>query len=161
MNQYQDPREVFALRRLADEYSRGVDLRDGARFADVFAPDGVLAVYEPGEDEPVLTYTGTEELASVVRLVDPWNTTMHMMANHTVDIDGDTAEGLVYGLTYHLKDGADGAKGVDTVMVMHYRDKYVHADGRWWIARRDVLRQWTEYHEAERAALADNQANAG
>jgi hypothetical protein len=156
MNQYQDPAEVNALRRLVDEYSRGVDTRDGARFANVFTADGVLAVYEPGTEEPSLTYTGTEELASVVRLVDPWNTTMHLMANHVVDIDGDRAEGLVYGLTYHLKDREDG-KGEDTLMVMHYRDRYVKAEGRWWIERRDVLRQWTEYHQAERALLADSQ----
>jgi hypothetical protein len=161
MNQYQDVVEVAALRRLADEYSRGVDTRDGARFASVFSPGGVLAVYEPGNEggEPSLTYTGTEELTTVVGLVDNWNTTMHLMANHVVEIDGDTAEGLVYGLTFHYKDGADpAAKGEDTLMVMHYRDQYVHADGRWWIARRDVLRQWTEYSAGERALLADSQA---
>jgi hypothetical protein len=158
MNQYQDLAELAALRRLADEYSRGVDTRDGERFADVFTPDGILAVYEPGADTESLSYQGTEELISVVKLIDNWNTTLHLMANHTVDIDGDTAEGLVYGITYHLKDGGVETKGEDTLMIMLYRDKYVKADGRWWIARRDVLRQWTEYHEAERALLADSQA---
>ena len=157
MDQYADPREVLALRRLVDEYSRAVDTRDGARFAAVFAPDGVLAVYEPGADEPSLTYTGTQELSTVVALVANWSTTLHLMANHVVDIDGEKAEGLVYGLTFHFKDGP-GAKGEDTLMVMHYRDRYVHADERWWITRRDVLRQWTEYSAGERALLADSQA---
>jgi len=156
MNQYQDPIEILALRRLIDEYSRAVDTRDGTRFASVFSPDGILAVYEPGKDEPSLTYTGTDELSTVVELVKGWNTTMHIMTNHTVGINGDKAEGLVYGLTLHLKDGAED-KGECTLMVMQYRDQYAHSDGRWWILRRDVLRQWTEYHAAERALLADSQ----
>lgn len=150
-----DPADVLALRRLTDEYGLSVDVRDGPRFAKVFTPDGVLAVYEPDEDEPSITYNGEEELAAVPELVAPWPSTFHLMANQTYDFDGDQAEGLVYGLSLHFK--VDGGAGEDTYMVMRYRDRYVRTDGSWKIARRDVLRQWTEYHVAERARLADSQ----
>jgi hypothetical protein len=143
--------DILALRRLTDDYGSTVDNRDGDGFAGVFTPDGELAVYEPGEDEPSLVYTGYDELVSVIELVKAFTTTMHLMANHQVDIDGDTATGMVYGLSLHLTES--GGRGVDTLMVMKYRDRYARTDKGWKIARRDVLRQWTEYNAGERARL--------
>ena len=148
--------DLIALRRLTDDYGMGVDTRDATRFASVFTSDGVLAVYEPDQDEPSLTYTGRQELETVVELVSNWSSTFHLMANFLCEVDGDTATGHIYGISLHFKEA--GGKGEDTMMVMRYRDRYVREDGVWRIARRDVLRQWTEYHLAERARLADSQS---
>ena len=143
--------DVLALRRLADDYGSTVDQRDGHGFASVFTPNGVLAIYEPNESEPSVVYTGYDELVSVIELVKAFTTTFHLMANHQVDIDGDTATGMVYGLSLHLTE-TDG-RGFDTFMVMKYRDRYQRTPDGWRIARRDVLRQWTEYNVGERARL--------
>ncbi|MCK9250747.1 MAG: nuclear transport factor 2 family protein [Solirubrobacteraceae bacterium] len=147
------PHDLLELRRLIDAYGLAVDTRDGERFAAVFTDDGVLAIYEPDEDdEPSSTIEGRTALAEVPQMVAGWHNTMHLMANHYCDVDGDEGTGLVYGLSLHLKTGESD---VDTYMVQRYRDRYLRVDGRWRIARRDVLRQWTEYHPAERARLAD------
>lgn len=154
----QDPRpeDVLALRRLTDDYGLAVDTGNGERFASLFTEDAVLAIYEPDETEtPSSTIEGRVALAEVPQMVAGWHNTFHLMANHYCTIDGDQGEGLVYGLSLHLKTGADET---DTYMVQRYRDRYRRVDGRWYISRRDVLRQWTEYHAAERAKLADTLA---
>jgi SnoaL-like protein len=146
----------LALRALVDEYASAVDARDADRFAGVFTPGGVLAIIEPGDAEPSLTYTGHAELRTVMNLLRGFATTFHLMANHTCRIDGDGATGETYCLAHHLTEDDGGAAGGwrDTLMVIRYRDRYVRSAGGWRIERRDVLRQWTEYHAAERARLA-------
>jgi hypothetical protein len=147
--------DLLALRRLIDDYGLAVDTGDGERFAGVFTDDGVLAIYEPDEDEPSSTVQGRAALAEVPSMVAGWHNTFHLMANHYCDVDGDEGEGLVYGLSLHLKvGGPDGER--DTYMVQRYRDRYRRVDGSWRISRRDVLRQWTEMHAAERTKLADS-----
>ncbi|MGE4425584.1 MAG: nuclear transport factor 2 family protein [Solirubrobacteraceae bacterium] len=150
------PHDLLELRRLIDAYGIAVDTRDGKRFAEVFTDDAVLAIYEPDElDAPSSTIEGRAALAEVPQMVSGYHNTMHLMANHYCEVDGDEGEGLVYGLSLHLRAGESDQ---DTYMVQHYRDRYRRVDGRWRISRRDVLRQWTEYHAAERARLADSLA---
>src|SRR5688500_13680273 len=105
--------DILALRRLADDYGSAVDERDGPGFAVVFTLDGELAIYEPGETEPTIVYGGYDELVSVIELVKSFATTFHLMANHQVDIDGDAATGLVYGISLHLTETA--GRGFDTI----------------------------------------------
>lgn len=143
----------LALKALIDEYALAVDARDPARFADLFAPDGVLAVIEPGDPEPSLTYSGTDELRTVIDLLTPFTTTFHVMANHTATIDVPTAETTTYCLAHHLSE-ADGIDPRDTLMLIRYDDTLRKTPTGWRFTRRDVLRQWTEYHPAERARLA-------
>src|SRR5690606_20031745 len=88
--------DVAALRRVVDEYAIAVDRRDAVGFADLFTEDAVLAIYEFGDDGPALTYDGRDRLLEVVELVGAFAATMHVMANHVVDVDGDEASGLVY-----------------------------------------------------------------
>lgn len=147
-----DSSQRLALRALVDEYAVSVDSRDAERFAALFAPEGRLAVYEPGEADPSIAWTGAEELRAVMKLLEPYSTTFHLMANQLCTIDGDSANGEVYCLANHLTES--GSSCDNTVMVIRYADRYVKVGGRWRFAQRDVLRQWTEHHAAERARLA-------
>jgi uncharacterized protein (TIGR02246 family) len=142
----------LALRALVDEYALAVDARDADCFAGLFAPDGELAVFEPGEDEPSIAWNGHDELRHVMKLLASYSTTFHLMANHTCALDGDAASGEVYCLANHLTE--EGATGDNTLMVIRYRDTYTRVDGVWRFSRRRVMRQWTEHHSAERARLA-------
>jgi uncharacterized protein (TIGR02246 family) len=146
-----DADERLALRGLVDAYAQSVDARDADRFAGLFAPDGELVVFEPEEDEPSISWRGPEELREVMKLLSSYSTTFHLMANHTCEIDGDAASGEVYCLAHHLTE--EGGGGDNTLMVIRYRDRYTKQDGAWRFARRDVMRQWTEHHAAERARL--------
>jgi hypothetical protein len=148
-----DVADRLALRALVDEYALAVDDRDAERFAGIFTAAGVLAVYEPGEAEPSLSYRGPDELRRVMNLLRPFSATFHLVANHVCRVDGNRAEGDTYCLAHHLTENAETSP-TDTVMLIRYRDEYERADGGWRFARRDVLRQWTDYHEAARARLA-------
>jgi uncharacterized protein (TIGR02246 family) len=147
-----DADERLALRGLVDAYAHSVDARDADRFAGLFAPDGELVVFEPEEAEPSISWRGPDELREVMKLLSSYSTTFHLMANHTCEIDGDMATGEVYCLAHHLTE--EGAAGDNTLMVIRYRDRYAKLDDAWRFARRDVMRQWTEHHVAERARLA-------
>jgi uncharacterized protein (TIGR02246 family) len=146
-----DPDELLALRALVDSYAQAVDARDADRFAGLFAADGELIVFEPEEDEPSISWRGPEELREVMKLLTSYSTTFHLMANHTCEVDGDSATGEVYCLAHHLTE--EGSEGDNTLMVIRYRDRYTKVDGAWRFERRDVMRQWTEHHAAERARL--------
>ena len=147
-----DADERLALRGLVDAYAQSVYARDADRFAGLFAPDGELVVFEPEEAEPSISWRGPDELREVMKLLSSYSTTFHLMANHTCEIDGDMATGEVYCLAHHLTE--EGAAGDNTLMVNRYRDRYAKLDDAWRFARRDVMRQWTEHHAAERARLA-------
>jgi len=143
----------LAVRALMDKYALAVDARDRDAFAALFTPDGVLAVIEPGDPEPSLTYSGTDELRTVIDLLAPFSTTFHVMANHTATLDAPTARTITYCLAHHLTE-AEGADPRDTLMLIRYDDTLHRTPDGWRFTRRDVLRQWTEYHPAERARLA-------
>jgi uncharacterized protein (TIGR02246 family) len=143
----------LALRALVDEYALAVDARDPDRFAGLFTPDGVLAVIEPDDPEPSLTYSGTDELRTVIDLLAPFTSTVHVMANHTATIDAPAARTTTYCLAHHLTE-AEGKDPRDTLMLIRYDDTLRKSPAGWRFTRRDVLRQWTEYHPAERARLA-------
>ena len=146
--------ERFALRALVDEYALAVDARDADRFSGLFAPDGELVVFEPDEDDPSISWRGPDELREVMKLLSSYSTTFHLMANHACELEGDdSASGEVYCLAHHLTE-EEGATADNTLMVIRYRDRYTKLDGRWRFLRRDVMRQWTEHHAAERARLA-------
>lgn len=144
-----------AIRQLVDEYAIAVDTRDGERFAGLFAEDGKLAVYEPDESVPSLVYSGRDELLTVVELVASFSVTYHVMANHVVELDGDTATASTYGLTHHLGDAPDGDGLRDTLMLLRYDDDLRREGGAWRFVERRIARQWTDYVEAEKARLAD------
>ncbi len=146
--------DKLELRDLVDKYGFAVDSRNGALFASLFLEDGVLAIYDPGSDAPVLAFQGTQALSEIPSMVDVFHNTFHLMANHYLEIDADTVSGLVYGISLHL-DVRDGKNEVDTMMVQRYKDTYMQTREGWRFVRREVHRQWTETHLAERASLAD------
>lgn len=142
---------ALALRRLIDEYAFAIDTRDPEAFVALFAADGALVVYEPGEADPVVSYRGAQELNTVLGLVAEFDATFHVMANHVSDVDGERASARTYCLAHHLTEG-DGPAS-DTVMLIRYDDEFVLGDGRWRFSERKVMRQWTDTAAAERARL--------
>jgi hypothetical protein len=138
----QEVSDRLELRVLADEYARAVDLRDRERFVAVFTEDGYFGVHDPDSPEPHAAYRGAEELGTVMGLLDQYGETMHLMANHYVDLAGDTATGVVYCLARHLVE-RDGATR-DLEMVVRYHDEYVRTARGWRIANRKIMRHWNE-----------------
>lgn len=74
----------LAIRVLAHEYCHGADKQDRARFASVWAPDGVWAVSDEQE------FSGVAAICdAVTQQWDAFRGMHHWTANHVVTFDGD------------------------------------------------------------------------
>ena len=137
----------LALRDLVDAYAFAVDGDDPGSTALLFTPDGELRIFHRGTDEPVRERIGREAIASAMAGLDRYETTLHVVANHRVDIHGDSAAGETYCLAHHIRD-VEGPDGVmvpfDYVMHIRYLDDFVRTDEGWRIARRHLQIEFTE-----------------
>ena len=140
-------REVVAqlqLRRLVDDYAGAADRQDGPGFAGVFTPDGILEVRQQGYIEPLVHAEGSEELAAVMLLFNPFLYTQHLVCNHRVTLapDGRSGTGETYCLANHVSDAPGGRQNL--MQFIRYLDQYVLTDGGWRFARRDNLVRWQQ-----------------
>jgi hypothetical protein len=128
---------------LADAYAAGVDRRDGALIAGVFAPDGVLRRYSDGTGDTLLTeMVGPDIGPTIAERIGRYDLTFHFIGNRRYWTNDDgTAGGEIY-CTAHHRTLADGT---DYVMYIRYNDTYTRgADGGWRIAVRRLLLDWSE-----------------
>ena len=121
-----------AIRELAMLYSRGVDRKDPALLRDLYTEDAT--------DTHGDTYDGDAKgyvdfLEQAFRHL-PYSG--HHICNHLVNVAGDTGEGEVYALAYHVfPDGKGGL--LEDFMCVRYLDKYRKCDdGRWRFSKRVV-----------------------
>ncbi len=120
------------IRELALLYSRGVDRKDPALLRTLYTED---ATDTHGDD-----FSGTAE-AFVDFLEDCFGFMRysgHHICNHLISVDGDTGEGEIYAIAYHvLPDGNDG--WIEDLLCVRYLDHYRRCeDGRWRFSKRVV-----------------------
>jgi len=134
--------DIVALNQLAYRYAKAVDACDVALFQSVFTPDGRLRSYHPDAEQPFADLTGHAQLAVVPDAMrGMYGATTHMMTNHLVEIDGDSATGEVLCTARHLE-------GVTTInVIIRYIDRYARHQGQWRIADRQIRFLWSERHE--------------
>ncbi len=123
----------------------GCDTKDGARYAGVFMPDGVMLVFRhPTATEPGTRMVGHAQLERVPTiLAEKYDKTFHFIGQSVYEIGDTEAKGLTYCLAHHLSLTAHG--GTNYVMHMQYadicrRDK----SGAWKIVERRATINWTE-----------------
>ena len=139
-----------------------VDRRDVDGFVSVFAPDGVLQVFDAGvADEPRSVLRGAAELARVIERISVYDATFHFLGQATYASDGDGAgaTGEVYCTARHLTRSRHGA--TDFTMLIRYRDRYARGAGGWRIADRSVLVDWTALQTAAPPARNAEPKRAG
>jgi hypothetical protein len=119
------------IRELALLYSRGVDRKDIGLLKSLYTGDGWDA-HGAYFDGPAADY-----IAFLERSLPHMHVGGHHVCNHLIAVDGDSAEGEVYAMAWHLiPDGAGGLK--HDIQAVRYIDRYRREDGRWKFARRDV-----------------------
>lgn len=134
--------DIVVLNQLAYRYAKAVDACDVALFQSVFTPDGRLRSYHPGADQPFADLTGHAQLAVVPDTMrGMYGATTHMMTNHLVEIDGDTATGEVLCTARHL----EGATSIN--VIIRYQDHYARHQCEWRIVDRQIHFLWSERHE--------------
>jgi ketosteroid isomerase-like protein len=119
------------IRELAMLYSRGVDRKDIALLKTLYTADATDD-HGPHYNGPVEGY-----LAFLERSLPHMHIGGHFICNHLVSVDGDTADGEVYAIAWHLiPDGKGGL--LHDMQAVRYIDNYAREDGKWRFAKRVV-----------------------
>ena len=134
-----------AVQRLVDEqeirqvlarYCRGVDRCD---------PDLVRSVYHPDATDDHGTFKGLGldfADAAIPMLRSHWQASLHDLGTCIIDIDGDAADVETYFVAYHRRQ-QDGETWLD-VFGGRYLDRFERRSGRWLIAKRVVVHEWSK-----------------
>jgi len=119
-------------------YATALDDRDWKRLATCFTADAV-ALYGPvlGRHEG---FTAIENLCRVA--LEPLDSSHHMITNHEITIEGDTAHTHCYLHAQHTKAGTEG--GDNFVIAGSYVDELVRTPQGWRIRQRELRMIWQE-----------------
>lgn len=129
-----------AIRQAALRYCRGVDRLDAELMFSAYHEDAV-------DDHGVFVGAAKDLCARVVQSHRRYDATMHCVLNHSIDfVDDLTATGEIYNVTY-LRQTLDGAARLHTWWG-RYLDRYECRDGRWAIAHRVCVHEWTRTEPA-------------
>lgn len=140
-----------AIKDLVVKYCRGVDRQDLAALATLYHPDA--------QDDHGGFFRGSAAgfLEWLPTIFEALQTTVHMVTNHLISVNGDRAEGEVYVMAYHLmKDGQEAILGA------RYLDKYLCTKGRWQFSHRKAVIDWYRFQAAghdDKSPLAPQVAN--
>ncbi|MEZ5077607.1 MAG: nuclear transport factor 2 family protein [Solirubrobacterales bacterium] len=138
------------LGRLSHRYATTLDGGDGAGFARLFLPDGLLTVCRGGSETD--RFEGSAAIAAVPGRLAGFDRTAHAVLAHSFELGARTARGDVATEAHHLRWGEDG-HGVDAVLHGRYDDEYgLDEEGRWGFRRRRFEVEWVERREVEAPA---------
>jgi len=124
------------ISRVAHTYARGVDRRDWELVRSCFAEEA--HVEGTTASGPVDAY-----LADLRPAVERFVTTMHVMANQLIDVDGDRGHSETYAVAFHWAAEPAGTPHPANLTVgVRYHDDLVRRGDRWVITRRVVSGDW-------------------
>ena len=129
---HDDPAVDLLLQREAvhdvmNRYASGVDKRDMELVASCFTPD---------VDAQAWGFTNRDDLVQFISGVAAFHTTMHMMGNQFIDVDGDTATMTSYAMLTHHGAQADGTAWELNLSRNRYVEDLVLGDDGWVIRKR-------------------------
>jgi hypothetical protein len=135
-----DPDPIAALldkqeiHELVLQYCRGIDRFDRAAVAACFHPDAT-------DVHGSFTGTISEFIDWAFRLLERYDSTMHLVANQLITLSGDRAVTETYGIAYHRSSDPDPRRnltvGFRYIDLMERRDDQV-----WRIAERVATTEW-------------------
>jgi SnoaL-like domain len=111
-----------------------------------------LSCYHPGATEEHEGFAGTAaEFIRDVSMISPNSTApvtclWHFISNILIDLDGDRASVESYHIAVVIRDGDDGQ--TESRIGGRYFDRFAHRDGRWAIAHREVVFDWSRVDPA-------------
>lgn len=123
-----------ALHDLIVTYARGVDRGDEATLATVFHRDAEVVT-------GVIDGKGPDFAREIVAMVrGSLKSCFHSVANEYFEVSGDTAAGETYVVAHMLTLGETPQ---ETLTGGRYLDRFERRDGRWRIARRTFVHDWS------------------
>ena len=129
-----DEREI---RDVALRYCRALDTKDWALLGDVFAPDAT------GDLGSGRTLVGIDAIRGRIRnALQELDNSQHLVGNHEIAVDGDTATHRCYLQAQHIRTAATG--GPNYIVAGRYEDEFARTDVGWRITHRTLTVMWTE-----------------
>jgi ketosteroid isomerase-like protein len=129
-----DEREIHAV---ALRYCRALDTKDWALLDEVFVPDATAQLGAPAMLE------GIEAIRGRVRsALEHLDDSQHLVGNHEIATDGDSATHRCYLQAQHIRAAAEG--GPNWMVAGRYEDRLVRTDAGWRIAHRTLTVMWTD-----------------
>ena len=124
------------IRQAALRYCQGVDRLDLELMASAYHADAT-------DDHGVYVGPARGLCERVVQSHRRYTSTMHCVLNHAIELVDDThATGEVYNVTYLVR--VDGDERQLNTWWGRYLDRYECRDGRWAIAHRVCVHEWTK-----------------
>lgn len=132
------------LRRLVDRqqivdvtlaYTYALDAKDWDALDDVFTVDATAYLTEELDGREAIK-------GRVRRALESLDLSQHMVANHDVRIDGDSAVCRCYLQAQHVREAAPGPPNF--IVAGRYDDRFVRTSVGWRIVRRELTIMWTE-----------------
>lgn len=81
-------------------------------------------------------------IARVARALGPLDDSQHIISNHEVHVDGDTATSRCYLHAQHVRRAAEG--GANFIVAGRYEDELERTPAGWRIRRRVLTTMWTD-----------------
>lgn len=136
---------------LVHRYAAYVDERDGARAADLFTEDGVLASPAPPASlDPVVEAVGRDRLAAAFGQLADLPVTVHAVTGVVLDpVGADAARGRVTVSAHHVSERA--GEPTDLVWHVRYLDDYRRTPVGWRFRRRELHLDVVESRRVARA----------
>ena len=130
----------IAIMDLTIAYCWALDTRQWDALDDVFAEDVTAELAAP-------LMHGVEAIkARVARALVPLDDSQHMVTNHQIVVDGDTATCRCYLHAQHVRRGVEG--GDNFVIGGRYEDTMVRTPNGWRISHRRLVSMWREGNPA-------------
>lgn len=136
MNQLSNHEQI---RQLMYRYAQACDTRDPSALSECFTSDIKIALPGmPDLSEPELGSNIVENLK--LRFAK----TQHRVFNTLYQIKNDTAKGETYCSALHLLKEMNNGKQEILEWAIRYQDQLALEQGRWKIARRELIIDWTK-----------------
>lgn len=130
-----------AIRDLVLLYSRAIDRKDYDLVRSLYAADAT-------DTHGARHFATMDEFVAALREVVPGQRDgSHIVGNHLIAVDGESAEGEVYVVACHLVEEDGGWR--ELIMRLRYVDLYRKDDGRWFFAARTVIFDHTAVRPVE------------
>jgi ketosteroid isomerase-like protein len=124
-----------AIIDLTIAYCWALDSKDWEALRSIFLPDATALL---GDERD-----GIESIiARVSGALGALDSSQHMISNHQVGVDGDTATCRCYLQAQHVRRSAEGSPNY--IVAGRYLDRLVRTAEGWRIQRRDLLVDWTD-----------------
>ena len=125
-----------AVKALTIAYTWALDRKEFDRLRDVFLPDATARLGGVDCD-------GIDAIiARISAALSPLDDSQHLIGNHEVVLDGDTATSRCYLHAQHVRRDAEG--GPNYVVAGRYEDRVERTPAGWRIRHRDLTVMWTD-----------------